>query len=32
MVRNAMDKSKSVILVKCDGSKKLVRAVADVDN
>jgi archaellum component FlaG (FlaF/FlaG flagellin family) len=31
-MRDAMDKSKSVIFVKCDGSKKFVRAVADVDN
>jgi hypothetical protein len=32
MMRDAMDKSKSVIFVKCDGNKKFVRAVADVDN
>jgi hypothetical protein len=31
-VKDAMDKSKSAIFVKCDGSKKFVRAVADVDN
>jgi len=32
MVKDAMDKSKSAIFVKCDGSKKFVHAVADVDN
>jgi len=32
LVKDAMDKSKSVIFVKCDGSKKFVRAVADVYN
>ena len=32
MVKDAMDKSKSAIFVKCDGSKKFVRALADVDN
>jgi hypothetical protein len=32
MVRDAMDKSKSVIFVKCDGKKKFLRALADVDN
>jgi hypothetical protein len=32
MVRDAMDKSKGAIFVKCYGSKKFVRAVADVDN
>jgi hypothetical protein len=32
MVKDAMDKSKSEIFVKCDGSKKFVRALADVDN
>jgi hypothetical protein len=32
MLRDAMDKSKSTIFVICDGSKKFVRAVADVDN
>ncbi len=32
LVKDAMDKSKSAIFVKCDGSKKFVRAVADVDN
>jgi hypothetical protein len=32
MVKDAMDKSKSTIFVICDGSKKFVRAVADVDN
>ena len=32
MVRDAMDKSNSAIFVKCDGSKKLVRVLADVDN
>ena len=32
MVNDAMDKSKSAIFVKCDGSKKFVRAVSDVDN
>jgi hypothetical protein len=31
MVRDAMDKSKGAIFVKCYGSK-FVRAVADVDN
>jgi hypothetical protein len=31
-VKDAMDKSKSAIFVKCDGSKNFVRAVADVDN
>jgi len=32
MVTDAMDKSKSVIFVKCDGKKKFLRALADVDN
>jgi hypothetical protein len=32
MVREAMDKSKGSIFVKCDESKRLARAVADVDN
>jgi hypothetical protein len=32
MVRDAMDKSKSVIFVKCDGKKKFLRALVDVDN
>jgi len=32
MVKEAMDKSKSAIFVKYDGSKKFVRALADVDN
>jgi hypothetical protein len=32
MVRDAMDKSKDAIFVKWYGSKKFVRAVADVDN
>jgi hypothetical protein len=32
MVKDAVDKSKSAIFVKCDGSKKFVRALADVDN
>ena len=32
MVRDAMDKSKNAIFVQCDGSKKFVRALADVDN
>ena len=32
MVKDAMDKSKSSIFVKCDESKKFARAVADVDN
>jgi hypothetical protein len=32
MVKDAMDKSNSAIFVKCDGSKKFVRALADVDN
>ncbi|MGA9153610.1 MAG: hypothetical protein WBZ36_23770, partial [Candidatus Nitrosopolaris sp.] len=32
MVMDAMDKSKSVIFVKCDGKKKFLRALADVDN
>jgi hypothetical protein len=32
MVKDAMDKSKSAIFVKCDGSKKFVCALADVDN
>ena len=32
LVKDAMDKSKSAIFVKCDGSKKFVRALADVDN
>jgi len=32
MVKDAMDKSKSAIFVKCDGSKKFVRTLADVDN
>jgi len=32
MVKNAMDKSESAIFVKCDGSKKFVRVLADVDN
>jgi hypothetical protein len=32
MVKHAMDKSKNAIFVKCDGSKKFVRALADVDN
>ena len=32
MVRDAMDKSKSAIFVKCYGSKKFVHVVADVDN
>jgi hypothetical protein len=32
LVKDAMDKSKSAIFVKCDGSKKFVRAMADVDN
>lgn len=32
MVRDAMDKSKSVIFVKCDGKKRFLRALADVDN
>ena len=31
MVRDAMDKSKNVIFVKCDESKKFVRAVPDID-
>jgi hypothetical protein len=32
MVKDAMDKSNSAIFVKCDESKKFVRAVPDVDN
>ena len=32
MVKDAMDKSKCSIFVKCDESKKFARAVADVDN
>jgi hypothetical protein len=32
IVKDAMDKSKSAIFVICDGSKKFVRTVADVDN
>ena len=32
MVIDAMDKSESAIFVKCDESKRLARAVADVDN
>jgi hypothetical protein len=32
MVKDAMDKSKSAIFVKCYGSKKFVHVVADVDN
>ena len=32
LVKDAMDKSKNAIFVKCDGSKKFVRALADVDN
>jgi hypothetical protein len=32
MVRDAMDKSKSAIFVKCDETKKFACAVADVDN
>jgi hypothetical protein len=32
MVKDAMDKSKSAIFVKCDWSNKFVRALADVDN
>jgi hypothetical protein len=32
MVKDAMDKSKNAIFLKCDGSKKFVRALADVDN
>jgi hypothetical protein len=32
MLRDAMDKSKSAIFVKCDETKKFARAVADVDN
>ena len=32
MVKDAMDKSKGSIFVKCDESKKFVRAVPDVDN
>jgi hypothetical protein len=31
MVKDAMDKSKTAIFVKCDDSKKFVRAVPDVD-
>jgi len=31
MVRDAMDKSESAIFVKCDGSKKFVRVMPDVD-
>jgi len=31
MVRDAMEKSQCAIFVKCDGSKKFARAVADVD-
>jgi hypothetical protein len=32
MVKDAMDKSKSAIFVKCDETKKFACAVADVDN
>ena len=32
LVKDAIDKSKSAIFVKCAGSKKFVRALADVDN
>jgi hypothetical protein len=32
LVKDAMDKSKSAIFVKCDGSKNFVRALADVDS
>ena len=32
MMRDAMKKSKNAIFVICDGSKKFVRVVADVDN
>jgi hypothetical protein len=32
MVKDAMDKSESAILIKCDWSKRFVRAVPDVDN
>ena len=32
MVKDAMEKSKCAIFVKCDGSKKFARVVADVDN
>jgi len=32
IVRDAIGKSKSAIFVKCNGSKKFVRALADVDN
>jgi len=32
MVKDATDKSKSTIFVKCDGSKKFTLALADVDN
>jgi hypothetical protein len=32
MVIDAMDRSKSAIFVKCDGSKKFVRVIPDVDN
>jgi hypothetical protein len=29
---DAMDKSKSLIFIKCDGKKEFLRALADVDN
>jgi hypothetical protein len=32
MVTDAMDKSKSLIFIKCDGKKEFLRALADVDN
>jgi len=32
MVRDAMDKSNSLIFVKCDGKKRFLLALADVDN
>lgn len=32
MVRDTMDKSKSLIFAKCDDKKKFLRALADVDN